>query len=94
MLFEPEDVLESGALEFCVGHGGDVDQGGGFGVGASFAAAGGELVADEGVPPVFVLHCYGLDHDLHQVRAILHADDVEDAAFCFSEKSFDFSIGI
>lgn len=37
-LFETEDVFESGALEFGVGHGGDVDDGVGVRVSTPFAA--------------------------------------------------------
>lgn len=36
----------------------------------------------------------GFDHDLHEVGAGLHADDVEDAAFGFGEEGFDFGFGV
>lgn len=92
--FEAEDVFERDAFEFGVGHGGDVDEGSRFGVGASAAGGGGELVTDESGPAVFVFYGDGLDHDFHQIGAGLYTDDVENAAFRLHEKRLGFSIRI
>lgn len=93
-LFKAEDVFERSAFEFGVGHGGNVDERGGFRVGASAAGGGGELVTDESSPAIFVFYGYGLDHDFHQVRARLYTDDIENAAFGLHEKCFGFSVRI
>ena len=93
-LFEVEDVFEGGAFEFGVGHGGNVDEGGGFRVGASAARGGRQFVVDERGPAVFVVHGDGFDHNFHEARSGLYADDVEDAAFRFHEQRLGFSIGI
>lgn len=66
-LLEAEDVFESGALQFGVGHGCNVDDGVGIRVSTSFAATGGELLPNEVFPPVLVLHGNRFDHDLHEV---------------------------
>ena len=93
-LFELEDVFERGALQLRVAHRGDVDQRVGFGVGAAFAAAGGELVSDEIVPAHVFFRVDRLDHDFHEVGAGLDADDVEDAALGFHEEGLHFGIGV
>lgn len=93
-LFKVEDVFEGGAFEFGVGHGGDVDDGGGFRVDASAAGGGGQLVVDEGGPAVFVFHSDGLHHDFHEVCSRLHANDVQYAAFGLHEEGLGFSVGV
>lgn len=93
-LLEAENIFESGAFEFGVGKGGHVDDGGGFGVGATAAGGGGEFVIDERRPAIFVFHCDGFDHDFHEIGAGLDTDDVEDAAFRFHEERLGFGIGI
>ena len=45
-------------------------------------------------PAVFVLHANGFDHDLHQIAARLHANNVQDTTFRLHEEGFDFSVGI
>lgn len=91
---KPENVFERGAFELRVGEGGHVDDGGGFGVGATAAGGGGEFVVDKGRPAVFIFNGDGFNHDFHEVRARLDTDDVEDAAFRFHEERLGFSIGI
>ena len=94
VLFEAEDVFEGGAFQFCVGHGGDVDQGVGFGVCRVFMRGGGEFVADERIPAIFIFHGDWFDHDLHQIAARFNADYVQDAAFGLGEQSLNFGVGI
>ena len=92
--FKLDDVFEGGAFEFGVGHGGYVDDGGGFRVGASPAGGGRELVVDKGGPSVFVFHGDRLDHDFHEIGARLDADYVQNAAFGFHEERLGFCVRI
>ena len=93
-LFKAKYVLEGGAFEFRVRHRGQVHHGVCFGVGTLPAAAGGELVTDEDLPAVFILHRDGLDHDVHQVAASLDTNYVQDAPFGLHEERLHISIRI
>ena len=75
-LFETEDVFESGPLEFRIGHGGDVDDGIGVRVSASFATSGGELLTNQVFPPVLVFHGDWFDHNFHEVGSRLNSDNI------------------
>ena len=102
--FELDEVLERGPLELGVGEAGEVGEGGGGGVDGGVVAvcpappaavAGNEeLFAQQRRPLFFVFGRDGPDHDLHQIRAGLDADDVQDAAFRLHEKSFQGGFGV
>lgn len=96
--FQLEDVFESGALELGVGEGGEVDEGVFGRIGGALAVGGSgawrQFGGDDLGPAGFILVGDGLDHDLHEVAAGLHTDDVEDAAFGFGEEGFDFGFGV
>lgn len=96
--FQLEDVFESGAFELGVGEGGEVDEGVFGRIGGALAVGGSgawrQFGGDDLGPAGFILVGDGLDHDLHEVAAGLHTDDVEDAAFGFGEEGFDFGFGV
>lgn len=93
-LLQPKDVFECGAFELGVGKGGEVDDGSGFGVGASSARVGGEFIVHNIGPAIFVLNGDGFDHDFHEVGTRLDPNDVKDATFRLHEERFGFSVGI
>lgn len=93
-LFETEDVFESGALEFRVGHGGDVDDGVRVRVSTPFAATGRELLTNEVFPSVLVFHGDWFDHDFHQVGSRLNPNDEKDTTLSLRKEGFHLSLRI